>query len=231
MTRSRGLRHHSHRCPLRQQSFAQVGSARQHPHLGSAQDLKHMHTEQAEGLRAAFAAYKEGHFNLAFDLYKELADEGHAESQVFIAWMLSQGVGCAKSEAKAATYYERAAELGNPLGCFYFGRWLTKTGEHARAYGFYSQGAQSGHLPSTFRVGYSLARGKGVKVDLWRAYEALKTAAVQGHAYALREMAIQDLRGGRGFFWIPIGFLEFAVAFCWGTAVSMFNKDSDLIRG
>lgn len=190
-----------------------------------------MHTEIAEKVRAAFAAYKEGHSNLAFDLYKQLADAGHAESQVFTAWLLSQGIGCTKDEVKAASYYERAAALGNPIGCFYFGRWLTKTGEHTRAYGFYSQGAQSRHLPSMFRVGYSLARGKGVNVDLRRAYKTLKSAAAQGHAYALREIAVQDLRGGRGLLWMPIGFLEFVIAFCWGTAVSMFNKDSDLLRG
>jgi TPR repeat protein len=190
-----------------------------------------MRTEQTEKVRAAFAAYKEGQINLAFDLYKRLADEGHAESQVFIAWMLSQGIGCTKDETKAASYYERAAALGNPVGCFYFGRWLTKTGEHARAYGFYSQGAQRGHLPSMFRAGHSLARGKGVNADLRRAYEMLKAAAMRGHAYALREMAVQDLRGARGLLWIPMGFLEFVVALCWGVVVSMFNKDSDLLRG
>jgi TPR repeat protein len=144
---------------------------------------------------------------------------------------LSEGIGCTKDEAKAAAYFRRAAALGNPLGCFYFGRWLTKTGKHAQAYGFYSQGAQSSHLPSMFRVGYSLARGHGVNVDPRRAYAILKAAARRGHAYALREMALQDLRGGRGLLWMPIGFLEFALALCWGVAVSMFNKDSDLLRG
>ena len=190
-----------------------------------------MPVEQAEGIRAALAAYEDGQINLAFDLYKRLADEGHAESQVFVAWMLSAGIGCTRDEAKAATYYERAAALGHPLGCFYFGRWLTKKGEHTRAYGFYSLGAQRSHLPSIFRVGYSLARGKGVNVDLLRAYEMLKAAAVRGHAHALREMAIQDFRGGRGVLWMPMGLFEFVLAFCWGVAVSMVNKDSELLRG
>ena len=190
-----------------------------------------MDAKQAERLRAALAAYESGHINLAFDLYKSLADEGQADSQIFIAWMLTQGIGCAKDEAKAADYYERAALLGNPTGNFYFGRWLTKTGEHTRAYGFYSQGMQSNHLPSIFRVGYSLARGKGVSIDLRRAYDVLNAAAMQGHAHAIREMAIQDLRGGRGLLWMPIGLVEFVFALCWGVAVALFNKDSDLLRG
>jgi len=190
-----------------------------------------MHAEQANKVRDASAAYSENKLYLAFDLYSQLADAGHVESQIFLAWMLSQGIGCTKSEAQAAVYYERAAALGNPLGCFYFGRWLTRAGEHQRAYGFYLRGAESKHLPSMFRVGYSLARGRGVAVDLLRAYDILKTAAVQGHAFALREMAVQDLRGGRGPLWIPVGILEFVAAFFWGVAVSMFNKNSDLLRG
>lgn len=190
-----------------------------------------MESRRAERVGAAFEAFKDGRVNLAFDLYKQLADDGHVESQIFTAWMLSQGVGCKKNDVDAAHYYERAAALGNPVGSFYFGRWLTKTGDHARAFDFYSQGARSQHLPSIFRVGYSLARGKGVNPDLQQAYPMLITAAVRGHAYALREMALQDLRGGRGLLWMPIGICEFVLALCWGVVVSMYNKDSDLLRG
>lgn len=128
-------------------------------------------------------------------------------------------------------FFGRAAALGHPVGSFYFGRWLTKQGEHERAYAFYEEGACSNHLPSVFRVGYSLARGRGVSADLRRAYEILGIAARRGHAYALREIAVQDLRGGRGLFRMSIGLIEFLAAVCWGVVVSIFNKDSDLLRG
>ncbi len=167
----------------------------------------------------------------AFELYEQLANGGHAESQVFVAWMLGLGLGCARSEERAATYYERAAALGNPVGCFYFGRWLTKTGDHEKAYEFYVLGANRDHIPSKFRVGLSLAKGKGIAVDLRRAYAVLSDAAINGHVYALREVAMQDLRGGRGLLWMPIGILEFLAAICWGFAVSIVNRDSDLLRG
>ena len=168
---------------------------------------------------------------MAYELYKQLADAGQTESQVFVAWMLSLGVGCTKNEAQAAIYYERAAALGNPVGCFNFGRWLTRAGDHKSAYGFYVQGAGCNHLPSMFRVGLSLAQGKGVAVDLPRAYKILCLAALKGHAYALREIAVQDICGGRGLLLMPIGLLEFCAAFFWGVAVSIVNKDSDLLRG
>jgi TPR repeat protein len=231
----RDLLRHNRLCQHRQESSVLATSSHLPPRLGSALNPEQMSTEpgqpQSEKVRAAFTAYKDGQVNLAFDLYKELADNGHAESQVFIAWMLSQGIGCNKDESKAATYYERAASLGNPLGCFYLGRWLTKEGEHEQAYSFYSRGASGHHLPSVFRVGYSLARGKGVNVDLERAYKILMSAAKRGHAFAIRELAIQDVRGGRGLLWMPIGVLEFVFALCWGVAISVVNKDSDLLRG
>lgn len=51
-------------------------------------------------LRAALAAYREGRLGLAFTLYEQLAQDGHVESQVFVAWMLSEGIGCSKDEAR-----------------------------------------------------------------------------------------------------------------------------------
>lgn len=190
-----------------------------------------MSSYQSERLRSAYEAYRDGEVHRAFALYEELAAEGHAESQVFVAWMLTEGVGCSKDERRAATYYERAASLGHAVGSFYYGRWLTKTGAHTQAFDFYSRSAQQDYVPSIFRMGYSLARGKGVDPDVPRAYAALKAAAVRGHAYAIRELAIQDMQGGRGIGFIPIGVVEFFVALFWGVAVSVLNKDSDLLRG
>ena len=182
-------------------------------------------------MQAALAAYRAHRLGLAFQLYEQLAQEGNAECQVFVGWMLSEGVGCAKDEARARTFFEQAAAQDHPIGSFYFARWLTKQGEHERAYAFYQDGARRNHLPSVFRVGYSLARGRGVPTDLRRAYKTLGVAARQGHAFAMREIAIQDLRGRRGFVFRPIGAIEFLVAVCWGVVVSLFRTDSDLLRG
>lgn len=188
-----------------------------------------MHADRTEKLVAAQKAYKDGLLYLAFDLYRLLADDGHVESQVFVAWMLSQGIGCQKDGSQAAAYYERAAAHGHPLGCFYFGRWLTRAGDHARAYRFYAMGAERRHLPSMFRVGYSLAHGKGVPVDVNRSYIVLKEAAVRGHAFALRELGLQDLRGKRGVAWQLMGVVEIIAAVCWGFMVSMVNDDSEFL--
>ena len=186
---------------------------------------------QVEKIRAASIAYKKGLVNLAFDLYKSLADEGHVESQIFVAWMFYRGIGCVKNDVEAEKYYQRAASLGSPIGCFYFGRWLSRAGKHSQAYDLYQKSAQDGYLPSVFRIGHSLAYGKGVPVNKNSAYRVLKFGASRGHVYALREISIQDLKGGRGVAWMPLGLIEFLVAFFWGIVVFTFNKNSDLLKG
>ena len=186
---------------------------------------------QIEKLAAAVHAYKNGLLHLAFDLYKQVADSDHVDSQVFVAWMLENGVGCAENRALSWIYLERAAALDNLIGCFYLGCRLTADGEHDKAFGYYSRGANCGYLPSMFRVGYSLSRGNGVRIDLARAYRTLWAAAVRGHALALREIASLDMKGRRGLFWMPLGVIEFFIAVLWGLVVLAFNRYSDLVRG
>ncbi|MDH6164878.1 hypothetical protein M2282_000006 [Variovorax boronicumulans] len=57
-----------------------------------------MHADREEKLVAARKAYTDGLLYLAFDRYQVQANDGHVESEVFVAWMLSQGVGCEKDE-------------------------------------------------------------------------------------------------------------------------------------
>src|SRR5438552_18709105 len=128
-----------------------------------------------EDVATAREAFRTKDFERAFSAYRRLAEDGRPECQVFLAWMLTEGIGCARDEVEAAKYYERAASLGNPLGRFYFARWLTRQGLHEQAYPLYVLSADVGYLPAVFRVGYSLARGKGVARDLVKAYGALRS--------------------------------------------------------
>lgn len=184
-----------------------------------------------EEMQDAQSAFEKGNFELAYSRYMRLADKGQSECQAFLGWMLVEGVGCAKDEVEAASWFKKAAEFGNPLGSFYFARWLTKQGLHDQAFPLYRSAAAAGYLPAIFRTGYSLARGKGVKSNVEQAYLALKTAASHGHMFALRELAVQDWNGNRGEFWRLAAPIEFVTAVVAGTALSLFNKNSDRLRG
>lgn len=183
-----------------------------------------------EEMDAARAAFRDKQFELALGRYRILAERSQPECQVFLAWMLTEGIGCQKNEREAALFYERAAALGNPVGCFYFGRWLTRIGRHEQALSLYRRAADAGYLPAIVRVGYSLMRGKGATVNLRQGYEFLVAAARRGHVFALRELAVQDWRGGRGLMWRSAAPIEFLVALIGGIAISIVDKDSDRLR-
>lgn len=181
-----------------------------------------------ETLLKASNAYKTGRFAEAFSLYKELASGGHAESQVFVGWMLLEGRGVTPDSNEAASWFERAASLGSSHGAFYFARYLTSKGRHIEALPWYRKSAAAGYLPSVFWVGYALAEGKGASPDIPEAYKFLTHAAKQGHVYAQRQLAILDMRGHRGFIWRLLGIVLFIVAVLKG-AVS--DSGSEKLRG
>ena len=181
-------------------------------------------------LGAAKTAYDTGNFEQAFGLYRAIAEAGNTEAQVFVAWMLTKGVGCQADEAEAEDFYERAAALGSAIGSFYHGRWLTRSGDHAGAYRMYLVGARAKYVPSICRVGHSLVRGKGVAQDLKKGYAFLTEAALRGHVFALREIAVQDWKGSRGVLGRAFSLLLFPVVVVYGLIIGLFDGHSDRFR-
>lgn len=182
-----------------------------------------------ELLANASRAYSTGKFAEAFSLYKDLAQGGHAESQVFVGWMLLEGKGVVSNPTEAAQWFERASSLGSPQGGFYWARYLTAQGRHCDAFNWYQKAAALNYLPAIFWVGYAFAKGKGTSPDIQKAYKYLERAKEQGHLYAQRELAVLDLQGHRGFMCRLIG----ASSFVGAVLRSLFfsKADSDKLRG
>jgi len=181
-------------------------------------------------LEQAHHAFKQKRYESAFDMYEALSNDGHAESQVFLAWMYTEGLGCTADIHEADKLYERAAALGNPVGTFYRARWLTKNGEHEKAFGLYQVAAKAQHLPSIFRVGYSFSRGAGVGPNLDKAYDSLRKAAAQGHILAMREIAVLDLAGQRGSFNRLLSPFRFLTMLIRGFFLQAVDRHSDRLR-
>ncbi len=47
----------------------------------------------SEQLNEAENCYQKKEYQVAFDKYLELAQEGHVQSQVFVGWMYASGIG------------------------------------------------------------------------------------------------------------------------------------------
>lgn len=184
----------------------------------------------AEELSQAGEAYRDKRYGVAYGIYRKLAEQGHAESQMFVGWMHLSGLGVVSEEAEAAQWFERAAALGSTQGQFYYARYLTKIGRHSEALPFYRRSAESGHLPSIFWVGYASARGQGVSLNINDGYRFLLRAAKKGHVHALREVAVLDLKGCRGLTWQLVAPVEFFIAVVNAFVLAHLCRESDLLR-
>lgn len=195
---------------------------------------RHIDPTEAAGLnarlKAAESAYRSGRHSVAYDLYSELGRQGHPESQVMAAWMTLNGLGVAQDADAAMRWFEQAAALGSPTGCFYLARYLTRLGRHADAHPCYATAARAGHLPSIFWLGYSASRGKGTPVDLAEAYRHLTIAASKGHVHAMRELGLLDMRGGRGVMARLLGVAEFTAAVVGAIVLTFVNRESDRLQ-
>jgi uncharacterized protein len=147
-----------------------------------------------------------------------------------LGWLQSRGLGIEQDEAKAAESFEQASQLGSAVGTFYTARHLSKFEKHSEAFALYRKASQMGHLPSVFWVGYCAAKGQGTERNYDSAYRYLETAALRGHVYAVRELALLDIRGLRGLSWRLLAPLEFVVGLLGAVLLSIFAPDSDRIR-
>lgn len=181
-------------------------------------------------LEAAETAYRSGQHRVAFDLYSDLGSQGHVESQLMAAWMTLNGLGVTRDTEAAMHWFEKAAALGSAQGSFHLARYLTSLGRHQEARRYYATAAHAEHLPSIFWMGHSAARGKGTQVDQAEAYKYLTRAAKRGHVYAIRELGVLDMSGGRGVMARPLGVVEFIAAGVAAFVLAIVNKESDLLR-
>ncbi|XKF16725.1 sel1 repeat family protein [Halomonas sp. BLK-85] len=63
----------------------------------------------------AYAVYKMGQYDRAFEQYLDLAEDGNVQGMLNVANMYSTGKGIEQSDGKALNWYQKAAEAGNRL--------------------------------------------------------------------------------------------------------------------
>ena len=70
---------------------------------------------EAQTFEEASAAYKRGDFAVAFESFRALAEQGHADAQVLVGRMYDDGTGVPADDDEAVRWYRRAAEQGHDL--------------------------------------------------------------------------------------------------------------------
>jgi uncharacterized protein len=127
------------------------------------------------------AAIAKGDFATALKLAKPLADRGDADGENVVGLLYSRGWGVAKDPAKAAIWYEKAAEQGvvaaqNNLGTMYLdGRGVPQNYE--KAVYWLRKAADQGAVQAFFNLGALYEAGLGVPQDYKEAAAWYRKAA------------------------------------------------------
>ena len=117
-----------------------------------------------------------------------LAEQGNADAQYQIAMRYAKGVGCEKSEAKAAIWCRKAAELGHVAAQCDFGVMLSAGSgvvkDEVEAVKWYRKSAEQGYAMGQNNLGVMYENGSGVGKSETEAAKWYLKAAEQGYALA-----------------------------------------------
>ncbi|MCI0506538.1 MAG: SPOR domain-containing protein [Gammaproteobacteria bacterium] len=148
-------------------------------------------------------AFLFGQYEMAYQIWKPLADHGYAKAQATLGWMYHTGKGVTKDLSTAFHWYEKAAEQDHPvaqnnLGVFYEqGLFVGKNASSAAKW--YREAAEWGYPFAQYNLGTLYLEGRGVKKDEKEAQFWLQIAALQGvdqAVLALKNMSM-SLHGAK----------------------------------
>lgn len=148
----------------------------------------------------AHSLYCEGRYADAFNMYRDLAERGYSNCQMFLGWMYLSGKGIEKDTKQSEFWFSKAAEAGDIEAQFYLGKMMATKGDYVSAFKWYEKSACLGFAPSIHKLGVLYDQGKGISHDEHRAIDLYEKAASAGHIYAKKAYAVKLLKGKRGFF-------------------------------
>lgn len=151
----------------------------------------------------AYGAFQRGLYKTAYNLAVPRAEAGDAAAQTLIAEILSRGLGVARDDAKAAKWYEAAAEQGVPEAQFQYalllldGKYVDRDVQAATA--LMQSAAEAGNRLAQFNYAQMLIQREPGSRGLEKAVPYFERAAETGLAdaqYAMSQVYANGV-GGR----------------------------------
>lgn len=127
------------------------------------------------------------------DEVESLAHQNHPEAMFLMGTAYAEGLGKEKDAAIAASWYQRAALLGNTLAQHNMGNiYESGTGvrqDDAQAVYWWLQAAAGGDAIPQWQLGRMYESGRGVEKDLNEALRWYRDSAARGNARAQQALA------------------------------------------
>ena len=150
---------------------------------------------------AGLAAAQAGEWQMAWDIWKPLADAGDARAQSNIGVMYDSGEVVAEDGIEALRWFTLSAEGGFPTGQFNLARMYSEGKGVAQNFVIAARwlqvAARQGHPQAQMSLMQAYYHGDGVTQDYGLAYMWMVIAAEGGHAEAVDNLADFEARIGK----------------------------------
>lgn len=141
-------------------------------------------------------------FKEAFLGFVSLEEKGHDDKlQYRLGWMLLNGVGTEKDEAKAKEYFEKAATVGNPFACYQLAKLIlsdetASPPEVEKALGYLKQAVEAENPYAAYFLGKLYEKGQYVPQNTAEAVRLYALSAEQDNDFAAYRLGKLYLGGG-----------------------------------
>jgi TPR repeat protein len=147
-------------------------------------------------LQKGQAAYDDGKYDTAFQIFTEGAKAGNADALYYLALCYDFGRGADVDHEKAVELYLQAANKGQTEAMYNLAV-SYDTGEgveqdHVKAFGWYVKAAEGGDTDAMYNLAISYYNGEGTAKNIIKAKEWMRKAADAGHEEA--KDAMQSMR-------------------------------------
>ena len=128
--------------------------------------------------------YKAEDYVEAINIWKPLAEQGHADAQKNLGLCYDNGYGVAQDYYAAVSWYRKAAEQGHAVAqnslaiCYHNGTGIAQ--DYYAAVSWYRKAAEQGQANAQYNLGLCYYNGYGVTQDSYAAESWFRKAAEQG---------------------------------------------------
>ncbi len=150
--------------------------------------------EQARLFDVGVAAYDEGNYASAFEIWLPLAQSGNMSAQRNVAHQLRRGLGVEQDHERAVYFYRRASESGL-VGAMVNLAAMLRAGQGVEGPQYQEAGrwlyiaARAGDPRAQYVLGIMAARGQGMEANRELAIELFRLSAEQGLREARERLA------------------------------------------
>lgn len=149
----------------------------------------------------AIRALDAKNYGLARELFQCFGDNKDAQLQ--LGFLYQEGLGGERDLDKAQEIYHNLASAGDSKGMYFLGKLFLNTGQLLESLRYLEQSAQSHHVSGAFWAAELHHGLHGHPIDEKKYRFFIKQAADLGHIYAMRNVALDNMRDAKTFFiWI-----------------------------